>query len=289
MALTESVREIARAVCDNPEHVTIDEKAIQKTATELRNSPLRRWSEESRTMTHDEKVKVILLELTAGAVNYCYWYGRHNVRPCGASSNTMYKLLMKAASNFSCWCIPLVETFYKELVWHRFPMLKERHDHLQELIAGWSRAQQFAEMVIIDGGAKSDFIDEILEYLVSSFTGYASDVFLKRAQLLLHQIHRKTGLLDTSRCTVPADYQVPRILHHKRCLIYSQELDDRIACQEPISKGSVYEVEIRAATIMACDAIANAAESTPLAVDNFLWQSRKECTSPFHLTVTTDY
>jgi hypothetical protein len=132
--------------------------------------------------------------------------------------------------------------------------------------------------------------EQVLDFLVKNIPGYASDLFLKRAQLFIMQLHRKLGILDVDKLTVPADYHIPRILRSAGCISYSGSLVDKISNQEIIPKGSHYETCIRATAIIACDYIAEKLGITPMQVDDILWQKRREFTIyPFHLTVTTDY
>ena len=117
----------------------------------------------------------------------------------------------------------LIGNFRIKLATSRFPMIEERIKHLSELIDNEDHVNRIVFMVL-----NNDDIDIILKFMVGALPGYASDMFLKRAQLFLMQVNRGTGLLDVSRCTIPADYQVPKILRHKGCLEYSDELWDKL-------------------------------------------------------------
>merc|ERR1712139_122238 len=50
-----------------------------------------------------------------------------------------------------------------------------------------------------------------------------------------------------------ADYRVPQILRAEGVLSYADDLARRIDAQEEIRAGSEEEVEIRSATVVACD------------------------------------
>jgi hypothetical protein len=88
---------------------------------------------------------------------------------------------------------------------------------------------------------------------------------------------------------VPADYQVPKMLEHFGCLKYKTSLSNKIASHSIIPKYSLEEVSIRGATILVCDRLAELTGWNKSEIDSWLWLRRKECTKPFHLTVTTDY
>jgi len=275
----EQVRMVAYDFISSTECVRINEDAIAAVANELINSPLCEWRERwpRQRSLHD----TILFELTVGAINYCYWYGRHDIRPGGASASTTYKIVNKWEGS---WGYLFITWLYEQLVIHRFPLLEERYRHLRELTHNIAAAEEFANII-----TNSEDTEAAFDHLIKSFPGYGGDIFLKRAQLLIMQIHRKTKLLSVQDLTLPADYQVPKILRHKGCIEYCDTLSQMIRSHQLIPRGSEFETAIRAATIYAGDKIAKATNTNAMVVDNFLWQSRKQHDGPFHLTITTDY
>lgn len=118
------------------------------------------------------------------------------------------------------------------------------------------------------------------------------DPVLKKAQLALSEVwvqDRATGLDTACDLTAFADYQIPNILRAMGVLDYDPELAARIDRQELLPYGGEDECAIRAASLLAVDAIA-AHQGVPVAaVDHYLWTRRKEAATPFHLTVTTAY
>jgi len=127
--------------------------------------------------------------------------------------------------------------------------------------------------------------------------------FYKRAQILVADLHGAfagEGLgafddLDT--LTAFADYKVPQVLRHLGVLIYAPALATRIERREPIPAGAREEVEIRAATVWACERLrrALAARGRQIAayeVDWLLWtagQRLPAATAPYHRTLTVFY
>ena len=83
--------------------------------------------------------------------------------------------------------------------------------------------------------------------------------FYKRAQILVSDLAgafngRGLGTFhDLNLLTAFADYKIPQVLRGFNALIYSPELDAAIAERRLIPMGSAWEVEIRAATIWACE------------------------------------
>ncbi|MBO0790915.1 MAG: hypothetical protein J2P36_08205, partial [Ktedonobacteraceae bacterium] len=126
--------------------------------------------------------------------------------------------------------------------------------------------------------------------------------FLKRAQICAADVHNAFAgqqwgtFTDYDQLTAFADYKLPQILRHQKVLEYDAELARRIDNQELIAAGSEEEVEIRAATIWACELLrrevqrrgyqANAAD-----IDQQLWVAAQNTASmlPYHRTRTLYY
>jgi len=249
----------------------------------------------------------IFYELMASAVNYCYWYGGGDIRPNGSGSTLMYKMLDNAFSSVSCttWIYPdifweggileIIDEFRNQICLSHMPMIKERVEHIEQIRETHNQYSGIAwlatQCLPTDEKPESNRVDTILNVLLAQFPSFAEDLFMKRAFLFLMQVNRRIGIFDDfiDIIPVPSDYQVPKMLEHFGCIRYGQKLGNKIRNGELIPKGSIEECTIRAATIMTCRHIAKVAGCSMDAVDNFLWCKRKECDSPFHLTVTTDY
>lgn len=127
--------------------------------------------------------------------------------------------------------------------------------------------------------------------------------FYKRAQILVSDLasafesRGATLFSDLSFLTAFADYKVPQVLHQLGVLGYSTELTGRLRHFERIPAGSREEVEIRAATIVAVGAIAQATAESGVslpdyAIDWRLWalgQREDADQLPYHRTPTTAY
>ncbi len=127
--------------------------------------------------------------------------------------------------------------------------------------------------------------------------------FYKRAQILAADLHGAFGgeslgaFDDLDQLTAFADYKVPQVLRRFGLLTYSDELAAKIDLRQIIPPGSADEVEIRAATVWACELLRQslADEGTPLRafeVDWALWQAGQSLppdTHPYHRTYTVFY
>ena len=125
----------------------------------------------------------------------------------------------------------------------------------------------------------------------------------KRAQILVADLHGAfggTGLgafSDLAMLTAFADYKVPQVLRELGILVYSDALAATIERRELLPQGSPAEVEIRAATVWACELLRRAlADAGRLLrateVDWALWlagQTLPTGARPYHRTYTVFY
>ncbi len=93
---------------------------------------------------------------------------------------------------------------------------------------------------------------------VASFRGQ-SVRFYKRAQICVADLRAAFGgqrwgaLSDVEQLTIFADYKLPQLLRHYGVLEYSPALAERIDREELLEPGGEEEVQIRAATVWACE------------------------------------
>jgi hypothetical protein len=128
-------------------------------------------------------------------------------------------------------------------------------------------------------------------HIVENLQGFASDTFLKRTSLFFIQLNRRFGWFadELNLLHVPADYQVPKMLEHFKCMTYSPTLKKMIDSNHPIPKHSLEECEIRSATIVVVKKLCELTGWNVADVDGFFFLRRHDATNPFHLTITTDY
>lgn len=262
--------------------VSIDEDALNHMAESM--------TTEGKMLFEPEpdmnQAQSVLTELFAGAINYCFWYGKYDFRPMLGGSTTMYDIITDAVHNNFEGTVDseFMNFIIDRLIFDRYPLIEERTRHLMEISIG---AQEFIMFVLMN---RNNDARIVLHELVRRYTGFSSDMFLKRAFLFILQLNRKLNFFsEIDMIPVPADYQVPKMLEHFGCLKYKTSLSNKIASHSMIPKYSLEEVSIRGATILVCDRLAELTGWNKSEIDSWLWLRRKECTKPFHLTVTTDY
>jgi len=283
MNLEKNVFEISKAILNAPpRNVLIDDLAIDNLVEEMKKDGKLPFP----MPDIEDDLRDVIIELVASSINYCYWYSSPEIRPGNASSGLMYELVQNSFQdlsyeNFSQHIFKLIQ----QVSISRFPLIWERKNHLLELIP---EGIEFAIKVV-----NSDKRNHrpLLEKLIETFPGFASDIFLKRACLFFLQLHRKFNWFEDSMylLPVPADYQVPKLLHHYGCITYIDSLSEKINNKVLIPKYSKEECQIRAATVLVCKELSERTGWNISDIDGWLWLQRKITSEPFHLTITTDY
>lgn len=290
MRIVENVFEIAESFMKDPKYITLNTSVTKDVGNIIKHSKKPTF----RLPEIENPLKTIVIELVAAAINYCYWYGRFDVRPNGANSTRMYECVLSGffdlelkTEKFS----ECIERTIKLLAVNRFPLLEERVGHLRELK---NKAIDFCMEIdnrYTCGLGRDVNIDYLFRELVELFPGFASDIFLKRASLFFIQLYRRFGWFDEElkQVHVPADYQIPKMLEYYGCFEYSPSLQNKILNNQLIQKGSLEECEIRAATILTMRTLCNVSGWNVADVDTYFFTQRDMVTTPFHTTITTDY
>ena len=156
------------------------------------------------------------------------------------------------------------------------------------------KLQAVAQLLLADLRSNGKATVEQAAGLAAFFPLAFDDPYLKKAQLALSMIAavlRDTGIaVNVADLTAFADYQVPRVLRALGVLDYSPSLADRVDHHHLLEEGGQEELSIRAATIIACEAIAAHTGGTSADIDNLLWLSQDIAgETPFHLTETRWY
>lgn len=187
------------------------------------------------------------------------------------------------------------------------PMAEERLRGLQEL-GGALRDHGGPLGLLSRGGGDavatvSALVDAMPGWEDTRTLGGVDLPFRKRAQLCVAMLHAREraagrrGFGGMDRLTVFADYRLPQILRGEGILWLAPDLDGAIAAGTPLALGGPDEAAIRAATVVAGEALVAALRprfpaADALLVDNLLWRRavEQDATLPaFHRTRCTDY
>ncbi|KAL1431875.1 hypothetical protein MTO96_013964 [Rhipicephalus appendiculatus] len=179
-----------------------------------------------------------------------------------------------------------VEQIFRSDTNVEIPLLTERHKVLQE----WGR--------VLSNMYGGSFANCIREY-EGTFDGVRVS-FYKRAQILVADLWScfdGKGLghfEDIGMLTAFADYRVPQVLAYFGALRYSSQLSSLLAKGSILESGSREEMEIRGATIHACELVREelrkrmpSEKINSILVDYCLWDYRRQHANevehiPFH-------
>jgi len=284
MELVNSVFNIAEEFMKNSEFVFMNKPSIELLSKEINKTV--KYKPEKQYPSFKE----IMIELVASSINYCYWYGKSTIRPNGSSSSYLYENIKNVFYDYDETAPDSfeesIQTLISNLSMKRFPLLEERVQHLNQLVKN-RNGETFVNLL-----DKKEYSPEFyFNELVTTFPGFASDIFLKRASLFFLQLYREFGWFEEmmDKLFVPADYQIPRVLNHYGCINYIEKVDKKIINSKLIPKHSKLECEIRSATILTIEQLCNNTGWNVSDIDVYLFNKRYSVEKPFHLTITTDY
>ncbi|GAC1400426.1 MAG: hypothetical protein NVS4B12_02370 [Ktedonobacteraceae bacterium] len=151
---------------------------------------------------------------------------------------------------------------------------------------------------------------ELVRLLARNFSSFNDVVlyrnrevrFFKRAQICVADMYGSFGgkqwgaFTDLHKLTIFADYKLPQILRHYGVLTYDPLLAEVVDNQQLLEPGSEEEVEIRAATLWACELLRREMQRrghsmNALEIDQKLWSlsQRTEHMRPYHRVRTQYY
>ena len=189
------------------------------------------------------------------------------------------------------------------------PLFEQRLEHVHEVgrVLLERYDGQFARAVNQAGGSAVK-LALLLAQDFSSFrdvAGYRGREvrFFKRAQICVADLHgafggRRWGAFsDLAKLTIFADYKLPQVLRHYGVLEYHRSLAERVDEQELLEAGGEAEVELRAATIWACELLRREMSDlagiviTAVELDQLLWYLGQNASDmrPYHRVRTIYY
>jgi len=277
----EVVRSIEPVVLHS-EHVLFHPEAVKDAAHRLEvpeDLPELSWKHPCHFF--DGGVETARWILVLDILNHCFWPspgqktwtvshgGRLWSGYWGLAASLHRAMERKTPVTRSSWMAALEEKDLRELFAGEgdIPLFPERLRNLQEagrvLEERWGG--DFANL--LEESSKSAL--KLVRLVVESFPGFRDEVvykgyrvsFLKRAQLLAWDLYcafegKSFGeFYDLDALTAFADYKLPQVLRELGVLSYEPSLAARVDRREELEPGSPEEVEIRAATLRAVEAL----------------------------------
>ena len=280
---------------------------------------------------HDGTERTVNWLLVLDALNFCFWAGKNKPRwRVEYKGEILDGYWAEAASltraveeGIALWDAEYLSTMSREDLAHIFRSTKEANGSDGEIIPLFdARLTHVHEVgrVLVEryAGRFSHAIEKVkgnapslVLLLAQEFPSFRDIAiyhtrdtrFLKRAQICVADLYGAFGgkrwgsFTDLDKLTIFADYKLPQVLRHYVVLEYAPELAQRIDNQELLQSGGEEEVELRAATIWACELLrremsrASGYAITAIEVDQLLWYLGQNSAEmrPYHRTRTIYY
>jgi hypothetical protein len=312
-----------RDVVEQSERVWIDKERLDLLAQqwlEKVSTPDPTWYEQYHF--HDGTERTVNWILVLDALNFCFWAERGQPRwSIEYQGETLNGYLAEAAAlkraveeGIPVWDAAFLSTISSEALAHIFrgqqaiPLFEQRLHNVREVgrVLLEQYDGQFTHAIEQAGGSAVQ-LTLLLAKNFPSFNDvalYRNHVvrFFKRAQICVADIRGSFGnkswgaFSDLDQLTAFADYKVPQVLRHFGVLEYDPELAERINNQQVLEAGSEEEVELRAATVWACELLRREMlrhdyPTTAAEIDMRLWLLGQHSTEmyPYHRTRTMYY
>ena len=243
------------------------------------------WYE--RLHFHDGTERTVNWLLLLDALNFCFWaekgQSRWRIDYHGEILDGYWaeaaSLTRAVEEGIALWDAEYLSTMSRADLAHIFrpvqeagglagemiPLFDKRLDHMHEVgrVLLERYDGQFARAVE-QAGRSAVKLTLLLAQDFSSFRDSAAyrdhEIhFYKRAQICVADLYGAFGgkrwgaFTDLAKLTIFADYKLPQVLRHYRVLEYHPRLAERVDNQELLAPGGEEEMELRAATIWACE------------------------------------
>lgn len=321
MHMVEQVREAARRVAGEAQHVRIEDAPLASLATRLHDQPLPTWDGELHYFDGTERS--VMYALLLDAVNFCFWPSpEYEVDYRGKSYGK--------EDGYCALAVALKRAFEEGMpLWEPVRLASLTAQEYRHVLRGsreialfdrrLAHARDLGETLMLHygadvrrlmeraGGDASGLVDELAAHFAcyADFREWKGErvPVLKRAQIVTSDLVGSFAgkgygaLAGADRLTCFADYKLPQLFRSYGIFAYDEGLDRRIRALEEIPEGSAEEVEIRMCTIEAVERLAARIGGlgrtiAPRELDWLLWNESVKpglLTEPHHRTVTSSY
>jgi hypothetical protein len=279
-------------------YVLVNEEKIKRfkieksEALEMFFSPPPYLSSLLQRQDREEVYKVIhAYNAINASLQYCFFLGRASVRFDGIDSFWVMRMLDKVfelenvsvVADISRTKKPIIDA----LMDSNITMLRSRITTVEEV---------FEKLDFEMYGRAYNNVEASISQL-KKLVCFRQDLFFKKGLFavmitgrMLPELKQDTDYAEAlAALPVPADYQIPKMLRHYGLIEYSDALANRVDRHIPLLENSDMELNIRAATVLVCDLLAEVNGISADVVDAYLFMHRKESDALHHLCVTERY
>lgn len=255
--MLKNIRPTVFANLPNLREVKIDMYNIENLVTYIKKQ---KYEFRKRKINYLNVSQYVQHCFVANAVNFCFWFDkpyRKYKYKNQEGSNAFFEVFDDNSRLKDAIYLSEIEEKDIRALFGNIPLTKERVECLREVGEKLiSKYQGQAINILYD----SDFnCNKIAEKIVSSFPrwndSYGGVFFLKRIQKFIYDLwaceELEKVLINKDKCTILADYQIPKILNYYGVLKYSDKLRNDISQYKCLKSGSIEEKSIRVGTIIA--------------------------------------
>eukprot|EP00884_Botryococcus_braunii_P015204 jgi/Botrbrau1/23685/Bobra.55_2s0065.1 len=267
----DDVRSSTEWVLEEAVSVNVDKNGIERVAASIDDAQLDAIKShvfDAELHYVDGGPKTVQYLLVVDALNFCFWLdGELEYEDLAGGLKRAMEREPRAFEAVQLASIT-ADGLSEMVGWKRpLPQLEERARLMREVGRGLLRQYggQAANLVRSASGSAV----RLVEAVTAAFPGFRDHAiyrgrqvfFYKRAQIFVGDIWGAFGgeglgrFEDIDQVTMFADYRVPVVLRQMGILTYSPALADKVDTRQELMAGSEDEIEIRAATIQAVEAI----------------------------------
>ena len=226
------------------------------------------------------------------SLQYSFFTARSDIRFDGIDSQWVIKMIDEVFEEMKVKTVTDVyrtkEQIIERLIGSNITLLRSRVETVEEV---------FAKLNFYEYGAMYADVSASIGML-KQLVCFKQDLFFKKGLFAVMMTGRMLPELKTqhleyaealAKLPVPADYQIPKMLQHYGLIVFSEELERMVENSVPLQENSEMELNIRAATVLACTLISRQNEVSADDVDGYLFSKRKESRLMHHLCVTESY
>ena len=280
-------------------YVTLNEEAILQFKPKNMEDSVRFFAPppylKSLLETSDKEVacKIIhIFNAINASLQYCFFTANADIRFDGIDSQWVIGMLDEVFEELGVSSVTDVyrtkDRILQRLMDSNITLLRSRVETIEEL---------FLKLDFYEYGECYNDVENSITML-SKLVCFKQDLFFKKGIFAVMMTGRMIPELKVlhpdyaetlAALPVPADYQIPKMLRHYGLIHFSNELAEMIDSSIFLMENSEMELNIRAATVQACEMIAKYNGVSADVVDGWLFAHRKESGVRHHLCMTENY
>jgi len=226
------------------------------------------------------------------SLQFSFFLGNSSIRVDNIDSSWIVNMLDKVFKKSKIENVHniyhLKESIVKILIKSNIPLLNKRIISIEEI---------FNKLDFIEYGNSYLNINHSI-CMLKQLVSFKQDIFFKKglfAILISSRMMPELKKINKSYkkelflLPVPADYQIPKVLRYFKLINLSDDFLNIIESNTIIPENSNMELNLRAATIKACNKIAKNNNISVDDVDSYLFMIRKKIDLQHHLCITSNY